>query len=71
MLCKVLLSQQPDRYKKAQAFIGVQNLPPEAVAQIVSAAVVQGLLADGQEKEPGETGPPLQEVLTLSALSPT
>lgn len=54
MLCKVLLSQQPDRYKKAQAFIAVQNLQPDAVAQIVSKAVVQGVLADAQEKEPGE-----------------
>ncbi|XP_061077139.1 spatacsin isoform X2 [Conger conger] len=54
VLCKVLLSQQPDRYKKAQAFIAIQNLPPDAVAQIVSRAVVQGLLADGQEKEPGK-----------------
>ncbi|XP_035250869.1 spatacsin isoform X1 [Anguilla anguilla] len=52
VLCKVLLSQQPDRYKKAQAFIAVQNLRPEAVAEIVSKAVVQGLLADAQDKEP-------------------
>ncbi|XP_036390743.1 spatacsin [Megalops cyprinoides] len=52
VLCKVLLSQQPDRYKKAQAFIAVQSLQPEAVAELVSRAVVQGLLADSQEKEP-------------------
>ncbi|KAJ8344407.1 hypothetical protein SKAU_G00317360 [Synaphobranchus kaupii] len=52
VLCKVLLSQQPDRYKKAQAFISVQNLQPETVAQILSKAVVQGLLADAQDKEP-------------------
>ncbi|KAG9341188.1 hypothetical protein JZ751_019627 [Albula glossodonta] len=51
VLCKVLLSQQPDRYKKAQAFISVQGLQPEAVAEMVSKAVVQGLLAESQEKE--------------------
>ncbi|XP_048829392.1 spatacsin isoform X2 [Brienomyrus brachyistius] len=45
VLCKVLLSQQPDRYKKAQAFIAVQGLGAEVVAELVSKAVIQGLLA--------------------------
>ncbi|XP_072554574.1 spatacsin isoform X1 [Paramormyrops kingsleyae] len=45
VLCKVLLSQQPDRYKKAQAFIAVQSLGAEVVAELVSKAVIQGLLA--------------------------
>uniref|UniRef100_A0A8C9SK06 SPG11 vesicle trafficking associated, spatacsin n=1 Tax=Scleropages formosus TaxID=113540 RepID=A0A8C9SK06_SCLFO len=45
VLCKVLLSQQPDRYKKAQAFIAVQGLAPDAVAETVSRAVVEGLMA--------------------------
>ncbi|KAM6973367.1 spatacsin [Aplochiton taeniatus] len=54
VLCKVLLSQQPDRYKKAQAFISVQGLEPPIVAQLVSSAVVRGLLAAAQEGEPAE-----------------
>lgn len=53
VLCKVLLSQQPERYKKAQAFISIQGLQPDTVAQLVSTAVVQGLLAATQEPEPG------------------
>ncbi|KAJ8249250.1 hypothetical protein GJAV_G00232780 [Gymnothorax javanicus] len=54
VLCKVLLSQQPERYKKAQAFIAVQNLQPDVVAEIISRAVVQGLLAEPQDKESGK-----------------
>ncbi|XP_028814265.1 spatacsin isoform X2 [Denticeps clupeoides] len=51
VLRKVLISQQPERYKKAQAFISVQGLQPDAVAQLVSSGVVQGLLTSGQEGE--------------------
>uniref|UniRef100_A0A674AZK9 SPG11 vesicle trafficking associated, spatacsin n=1 Tax=Salmo trutta TaxID=8032 RepID=A0A674AZK9_SALTR len=54
VLCKVLLSQQPERYKKAQAFISVQGLQPDTVAQLVSTAVVQGLLASKQMFSPEE-----------------
>uniref|UniRef100_A0AAZ3P5V7 Spatacsin C-terminal domain-containing protein n=1 Tax=Oncorhynchus tshawytscha TaxID=74940 RepID=A0AAZ3P5V7_ONCTS len=54
VLCKVLLSQQPERYKKAQAFISVQGLQPDTVAQLVSTAVVQGLLASAQDGETAE-----------------
>uniref|UniRef100_A0A6Q2ZLW4 Spatacsin C-terminal domain-containing protein n=1 Tax=Esox lucius TaxID=8010 RepID=A0A6Q2ZLW4_ESOLU len=50
VLCKVLLSQQPERYKKALAFISVQGLQPDTVAQLVSTAVLQGLLLSTQEK---------------------
>uniref|UniRef100_A0A673HQF0 Spatacsin C-terminal domain-containing protein n=1 Tax=Sinocyclocheilus rhinocerous TaxID=307959 RepID=A0A673HQF0_9TELE len=51
---KVLLSQQVDRYKRAQAFISVQGLQPDAVARLVSTAVLEGLLASAQEGETGE-----------------
>uniref|UniRef100_A0A8C9VN21 SPG11 vesicle trafficking associated, spatacsin n=1 Tax=Scleropages formosus TaxID=113540 RepID=A0A8C9VN21_SCLFO len=51
VLCKVLLSQQPDRYKKAQAFIAVQGLAPDAVAETVSRAVVEGLMAAQERKQ--------------------
>ncbi|KAL4622742.1 spatacsin isoform X1 [Arapaima gigas] len=51
VLCKVLLSQQPDRYKKAQAFIAVQGLVAEDVADVVSTAVVEGLMATQEGAE--------------------
>lgn len=54
VLRKVLLSQQSDRYKKAQAFISVQGLQPDTVARLISAAVMEGLLASSQEGETGE-----------------
>ncbi|XP_076863202.1 spatacsin [Brachyhypopomus gauderio] len=52
VLHKVLLSQQPERYKKAQAFISVQGLQPDSVARLISATVLEGLLASPQEGEP-------------------
>ncbi|CAM4733726.1 unnamed protein product [Leuciscus chuanchicus] len=54
VLKKVLLSHQSDRYKKAQAFISVQGLEPDAVARLVSSAVLEGLLASAQDGEPGQ-----------------
>lgn len=66
VLRKVLLSQQSDRYKKAQAFISVQGLQPDAVARLVSAAVLEGLLASSQEGEPGEESASSSEGLCQS-----
>ncbi|XP_067293056.1 spatacsin [Pseudorasbora parva] len=54
VLRKVLLSQQSDRYKKAQAFISVQGLKADTVARLVSAAVLEGLQASLQDGEPGQ-----------------
>lgn len=54
VLRKVLLSQQSDRCKKAQAFISVQGLRSDAVAQLISSAVVDGLLSSSQEGQTGE-----------------
>ncbi|KAM3870218.1 spatacsin [Diretmus argenteus] len=54
VLEKVLLSDQPERYRKAQAFIRAQGLSPDTVAQLVSTAVVQALLASTQEPQPAE-----------------
>uniref|UniRef100_A0A4W4GRA6 Spatacsin C-terminal domain-containing protein n=1 Tax=Electrophorus electricus TaxID=8005 RepID=A0A4W4GRA6_ELEEL len=51
VLLKVLLSQQPERYKKAQAFISVQGLQPDSVAQLITSTVLEGLLASLQEGE--------------------
>uniref|UniRef100_A0A3B4X4B6 SPG11 vesicle trafficking associated, spatacsin n=1 Tax=Seriola lalandi dorsalis TaxID=1841481 RepID=A0A3B4X4B6_SERLL len=51
----LLLSDQPERFRKAQAFIRAQGLTADAVAELVSSAVVQALLASAQELQPGET----------------
>uniref|UniRef100_UPI00398F3600 spatacsin isoform X2 n=1 Tax=Pristiophorus japonicus TaxID=55135 RepID=UPI00398F3600 len=50
VLREVLSSQQPDRYKKAQAFITTQGLKPEAVAALVADEVVQALLSSTEAK---------------------
>lgn len=54
VLEKLLLSDQPERFRKAQAFIKAQGLSADAVAELVSSAVVQALLASSQELQPGE-----------------
>ncbi|XP_056243814.1 spatacsin isoform X2 [Seriola aureovittata] len=50
----LLLSDQPERFRKAQAFIRAQGLTADAVAELVSSAVVQALLASAQELQPAE-----------------
>ncbi|XP_040893537.1 spatacsin isoform X2 [Toxotes jaculatrix] len=50
----LLLSDQPERFRKAQAFIKAQGLSADTVAQLVSSAVVQALLASTQELPPAE-----------------
>lgn len=54
VLRKVLLSQQPERYKKAQAFISVQGLHPDSVAQLITSTVFDDLLASSQDREMAE-----------------
>lgn len=49
VLEKLLLSEQPERFRKAQTFIRAQGLAPDAVAELISAAVVTALLASTQE----------------------
>ncbi len=72
VLRKVLLSQQADRYKRAQAFISVQGLQPDAVARLVSTAVLEGLLASAQEGESGETSASFPQgfMLLLDTMTP-
>ncbi|XP_039988709.1 spatacsin [Xiphias gladius] len=48
----LLLSDQPERFRKAQAFIKAQGLSADTVAELVSSAVVQALLASTQELQP-------------------
>ncbi|TDH09875.1 hypothetical protein EPR50_G00092640 [Perca flavescens] len=52
VLEKLLLSEQPERFRKARAFIRAQGLGADAVARLVSSAVVQALLASTQELQP-------------------
>ncbi|TSK13422.1 Spatacsin [Bagarius yarrelli] len=54
VLRKVLISQQPERFKKAQAFISVQGLQPDSVAQLLTSSVLDGLLASSQDRETAE-----------------
>lgn len=62
MLEKLLQSEQPERFRKARAFIKAQGLSADAVAALISAAVVQALLASTQELQHGE------DVVTCVAL---
>ncbi|XP_003791835.1 spatacsin isoform X1 [Otolemur garnettii] len=45
MLQAILASQQPDRCKRAQAFISTQGLKPDTVAELVAEEVTRELLA--------------------------
>ncbi|XP_038130173.1 spatacsin isoform X2 [Cyprinodon tularosa] len=52
VLQKLLLLEQPDRFRMAKAFIRAQGLGADAVAELVSDAVLQGLLASAQDLQP-------------------
>ncbi|XP_014827914.1 PREDICTED: spatacsin isoform X1 [Poecilia mexicana] len=54
VLEKLLLLVQPDRFRMAKTFIKTQGLSADSVAELVSNAVVQGLLAATQELQSGE-----------------
>uniref|UniRef100_A0A3B3V4R7 Spatacsin C-terminal domain-containing protein n=1 Tax=Poecilia latipinna TaxID=48699 RepID=A0A3B3V4R7_9TELE len=55
VLEKLLLLVQPDRFRMAKTFIKTQGLSADSVAELVSNAVVQGLLAATQELQSGES----------------
>lgn len=55
MLEKLLLSEQAERFRKAQAFIRAQGLSGDTVAALVSSAVVQALMTSTQELQSGES----------------
>lgn len=58
VLKRLLLSEPPDGLRRAQTFIRAQALSADSVAQLLSSAVVQALLASTQELQPGETAAP-------------
>lgn len=55
ILEKLLLSEQPERFRKAQTFIRAQGLSSDSVAELVSSAVFQALTLSNQELQPGES----------------
>ncbi|NXI71697.1 SPTCS protein, partial [Anseranas semipalmata] len=50
VLRAILSSHQPDRCRKAQAFISTQGLQPETVAELVAEEIMQELLASSEGK---------------------
>lgn len=50
VLRAILSSRQPDRCRKAQAFISTQGLQPETVAELVAEEILQELLASSEGK---------------------
>ncbi|KAF1489640.1 Spatacsin, partial [Eudyptula minor novaehollandiae] len=50
VLRAILSSHQPDRCRKAQAFITTQDLQPETVAELVAEEIMQELLASSEGK---------------------
>ncbi|XP_043933635.1 spatacsin [Protopterus annectens] len=50
VLREVLSSSQPEKYKKAQAFITTQNLDSQTVADLIAGEVVQALLSSSGVK---------------------
>lgn len=57
VLRAILASRQPDRCRKAQAFITTQGLQPEIVAELVAEEIMQELLASSEGK--GSKGSPV------------
>ncbi|KAM9854856.1 spatacsin [Aulostomus maculatus] len=54
VLEKLLLSEQPERFRKAQNFIRAQGFSADTLAALVCSALVQALLAATQELQPAE-----------------
>ncbi|NXE26677.1 SPTCS protein, partial [Ardeotis kori] len=50
VLRAILSSRQPDRCRKAQAFVTTQGLQPETVAELVAEEIMQELLASSEGK---------------------
>ncbi|XP_075941335.1 spatacsin isoform X3 [Anarhichas minor] len=66
VLEKLLLSEQPERFRKAQLFIKAQGLSADSVAQLVSSAVVQALLASSSSSSAQELQPAERQVFRPS-----
>ncbi|XP_053452165.1 spatacsin isoform X2 [Nycticebus coucang] len=61
MLQAILASKQPDRCKRAQAFISTQGLKPDTVAELVAEEVTRELLAPSEGTGHKQTFSPAEE----------
>ncbi|XP_009068251.1 PREDICTED: spatacsin, partial [Acanthisitta chloris] len=69
VLRAILSSHQPDRARRAQAFISSQGLQPEPVAQLVAEQVLQELLASAEGKGQRQAASPAAESQTFLQLA--
>ncbi|XP_074091393.1 spatacsin isoform X2 [Macrotis lagotis] len=69
VLQAILSSQQPDRCKRAQAFITTQGLTADKVADLVAEEVMQELLATSAEKGQKAASSPAKEGLMFLQLT--
>ncbi|XP_023590999.1 spatacsin isoform X2 [Trichechus manatus latirostris] len=69
VLRAILASQQPDRCKRAQAFISTQGLKPDAVAELVAEEVTRELLTPSEGAGHKPTFSPAEESQTFLQLT--
>ncbi|XP_059861135.1 spatacsin [Delphinus delphis] len=65
----ILASQQPDRCKRAQAFISTQGLEPDTVAELVAEEVTRELLTPSEGTGHKQTFTPTEESQTFLQLT--
>nr|XP_014702562.1 spatacsin isoform X2 [Equus asinus] len=69
MLRTILASQQPDRCKRAQAFISTQGLEPDTVAELVAEEVTRELLTPSERAGQKQMFTPAEESQTFLQLT--
>ncbi|XP_045384024.1 spatacsin isoform X1 [Lemur catta] len=69
MLRAILASQQPDRCRRAQAFISTQGLKPDTVAELVAEEVTRELLAPSEGTGHKQMFSPAEESQTFLQLT--
>ncbi|XP_067411554.1 spatacsin [Emydura macquarii macquarii] len=69
LLRVILSSQQPDRCKKAQAFITTQGLQSETVAELVAEEIMQELLVSSERKGQKQVANPADETQAFLELA--
>ncbi|XP_045628292.1 spatacsin isoform X2 [Ursus americanus] len=69
MLRAILASQQPDRCKRAQAFISTQGLEPDTVAELVAEEVTRELLTPSEGTGQKQMFTPAEESQTFLQLT--
>ncbi|XP_071070276.1 spatacsin isoform X3 [Dasypus novemcinctus] len=69
VLRQILASQQPDRCKRAQAFISTQGLQPDTVAELVAEEVTRELLTTSEKAGYKQMSSPAEESQTFLQLT--